>query len=363
MIVIAVTSILALIFVWLGQRSVLKNGMFIGFLILTLLSAIRYKVGTDYENYMSGFERITSVPFSWDYVFSDYFRTEPGWVLLNHFFSFLGGFDGLIAFISIVEGLIYYYIIKRYVSRTNWTFACFIYIFTADYFYVMNMSMLRQGLAVSLCLLAFDRLRKKLYLISAAITVCAILVHTSALLFLPFLILEKFRTINLKICAILLIAVNVFLWGSKALLENTILSVVSLDEFEGYQAHLEGETSHFGLGYLIKTIPFYVSVIVMLFKSSKISGDMIPYVLIPCIGWAIHPFALVSPMVLRFCIYFMAFSVVSIPYIYGLIGNKLLRYSLVFVFIFITSFTYIGFFGESSVYHDGFSSYQTIFNK
>lgn len=363
MLTIISTSLLALFFAWLGQTKRIKNGLILSFLILVLVSGIRYYVGTDYGNYYDGFERITTPTFSWKHVWGGYYNAEPGWILLNYLFVYIGGFYGLIAAISVIEGIIYYYLIEKHVPRPYWTFSCFIFIFTADYFYLMNMTMLRQGLAVALCFLAYDQTKERKYIYTVCLLIIAFLIHKTALFFIPFIFIERVKNYNTKLIAIILVLIYGGLWMSKDFMQSTVLNVVSLDEFELYQKHLDGEEGHLGLGFLIKSIPFFVSLFILFFNSVRVSKEMMPIVLIACIGWTIQPFGIVVPLVLRFCIYFMAFSIISIPYVYGLIDNKLIRYILIFIFITINSFVYINFFGESSIYHDGFATYQTIFDK
>ena len=195
MIVVITTSILAAMLVLLGKYEKSSNWYRNAFILVTFLACIHYNYGNDYNEYYLIWDTISTYSL-FDIIISPQLpygskTLEAGWVILNAVFGFDGGFFYMVAFINIVEGWIYYTFIKRFVHAQSYFWSFFLYLFTFNY-YLLNFSMMRQGLAMALILLSFiylcdNNMKKMIVTIALAVSI-----HTSAVVIIPFLFLCKF---------------------------------------------------------------------------------------------------------------------------------------------------------------------------
>lgn len=167
------TSLVALLLTFLDSKKKLPNGMLWGFVLITFVQAIRYGCGNDYMNYYRDFELFTHESLDIIPKAMDYYHIEPGWALINFLFQPLGGFFSLIAAISIIENCIYFHVIKKYVIRPYWSLAFILYAFYTTIGYLINMTMIRQGLVISLFLLAYP-IYKNGRIISKKFIICGV---------------------------------------------------------------------------------------------------------------------------------------------------------------------------------------------
>lgn len=361
MIVLIITGLLALLLVYLAQRGSLKNGLEIGFIIVTIVAALHYDFGADYWAYYDYFyewNRYNSGGWSYSSL-TDVFR-DPGWVFLCFICKPIG-FFGMIALLSVIQNAIYYFFIKKYVQITDWTLAFFIYLFTID-LYPMNLSMMRQGLAVSLFVMALPLVLNKKWLQSILIMLFAISVHMTAIVVLPFLLLTLLPFRNGKyICLFVLVSFGIlFIYR-----ESLGFLLAPLDVFEDISEKIArseeayGQLTSFGLGFIVKSIPFMVG-LWYLWHNKQWDIIKSPIVAVATIGYLFIPMAAQVYMLQRLYIYFQALTIMTIPTSYAIINNKIVRRGLLTLLILMTLYEYWAFF-TSDVYKDTFYQYRTIF--
>lgn len=98
-----------------------------GFILVTVIAMIHYNYGNDYESYHNAYNLIVSTPFDITNIMEGGVYREPGWALLCYLFSQLGGFFVMVAVLNVIQNIIYYKAIKKYVPKNLWFFSVFIY--------------------------------------------------------------------------------------------------------------------------------------------------------------------------------------------------------------------------------------------
>lgn len=140
----------------------------------------KYTVGIDVPGYRKIY--IMSADWPWFSFSNVYF--EKGYTLLMQLFSKNGiDFQIFNAFVYTVIYVPWYFFLKRYSKQPTMS----IIIYICYQFWVFNMSGLRQGMAMSICLIAFMLLEKKRVrnvIGFVLIVVVASFIHRSAILFL-----------------------------------------------------------------------------------------------------------------------------------------------------------------------------------
>ncbi len=362
MLVTTTVSIIAIIFAYISQFKSKGKFFEIGFLLLTIIAAIQYGYGTDYLSYYELWEvRYGSrdVKDLLENFFNQTDWTEPGWMVLNALFGFKNGFFVLVALISVVENYIYYRLIKDYVPvKWRW-FAVFLYV-GMDSLYLLNFSMLRQGLCVALFVGAVLLMNKKKLLPAIAVIIFALTIHLSSAVCVPFIALYFLPLKRSKIVAIMLLLFTFIIFVFKDVVISGLKMVYALEELGKYSGYSSKTLSGVGLGYVIKMIPNIV-ILYVLFTDKLKSKELNVIALLAFCDMLITPLQFYgADMAGRLGVYFIAFKVAAIPLVYSIIKDKGLRLALVLIMIFITSYLYIQFFqGYEGGYQEG---YKTIFS-
>ena len=142
-------------------------------------------VGIDTKNYYNWFNSFENANFS--YLSSYSLLEEPGFPLLNILFHKLNlnwlCFKVFAASIYIIPFLL---IIRRYCYDVS---LC-VLIFVMSGPYIAIFSMMRQGIAIGLVLIAILLWKKKTHIFSFLAYLCAITIHSSSIIFIIFYFLE-----------------------------------------------------------------------------------------------------------------------------------------------------------------------------
>ena len=160
------------------------------FLLLTIFLSLGYYWGNDVGRYEERFLYYTSSgisPFNfreYDYVA----RSEFGFVFINMLCKPLG-FWGMRALLFAIENTIILYIIIKHVDKRWYWLAVFVYVFNPN-FWVLSSSMMRQWLAICLCLLSADFLSRRKLIWFVVLVMLASTIHQTA--FVCFLLLPLY---------------------------------------------------------------------------------------------------------------------------------------------------------------------------
>lgn len=153
------------------------------FLLWVICALKKDTVGVDIEGYKRVYEESASWP--WFAFYKVYY--EEGYTLLMQLFSKPGlPFQVFNAFVYAVIYIPWYFFLKKYSRQPTLS----LLIYYCYQFFVFNMSGLRQGIAMSLCLLAYMVLRrntKRSIIQFLLIVFAAVMIHRSALVFLVVL--------------------------------------------------------------------------------------------------------------------------------------------------------------------------------
>lgn len=363
MIVLLTVSLIALLLTYLETIGKLKDGMMWGFVLVTIIAAIHYDYGNDYMSYMQTYKDITYFDFNLSSILAGDVWKEPGWALLNYAFIPFGGFFGLVAALSVLQNVIYYKAIKRYVDKEWWPMAVFIYLFSTS-LYVLNMSMMRQGLAISLFVWAFLYFKDRRIIPSLLILIAAASVHNSAKILLPFVLWgfipmgKRFSKYMSYFYAVMFVV----LYMNADFVNTIFMAFTTYKDFAVYSDYYanDNRTIKIGIGFIINLIPLIISLLYLLKKQDTEIWKR-RLVCIACIGSFIIPFSLIIPLIGRVGMYFSAYTIFSIPITYKWITRKELKLLFMLIYLLITLYDYFGFF-SSEVFSKEYSTYKTIFS-
>ena len=350
---------MALLLTYLESRNRLKNGMKLGFALVTLLGVIHYNYGNDYMAYYDIYKSIVNVPFNFSNVIGGYVYKEPGWALINYAFKPIGGFFMMVAVLNIIQNVIYYRFIKNNVARSWWPVAIFIYLFSSN-FYLLNFSMMRQGLVIAVFLAMWKYIKAKKWHIALVGLILAASVHSSALILLPFSFWGFIKMKNGKVWAIIYLVLFFFLWSADDFLNGVFEALIIFEEFQEYSYYLnDAESVEFGVGFLINMLPFVVSIYYLMIDKEQTEQNH-QLVALATIGFMILPFGQIIPLISRVGMYFGAFSICAFTDSYSIIRNRYMRWIMIGIYVAITLYDYWNFF-NNSVYADSYYHFKTIF--
>ena len=192
-------------------------------IMLTLLSAFRYRVGTDYDSYSRMFSTIIdgTAPEVW-------LNKEWGYRQLIHFSDYIGGNYQLVAFIMAVATMVFFCKGFLFFCKSNsFEFLLITILFVPTlYFYTFNG--VRQALAVAIFFYSIKYVTNRDIIKYLFFVFISFLFHKSILFFLPlwwFLNIKYSKTTVLGFCAIVVIVstTNILPTGLKFLISNNYL--------------------------------------------------------------------------------------------------------------------------------------------
>ena len=353
--VIISISILSLLLAFLASKNSYKYGLELCFILLTFIGAIHYMYGNDYLNYMLMFEDARYLTFSEESL--HLFFRDPGWIFLCLLFRPFG-FFALVIFLNIVQNYIYYRIIKIQVERKWWWLAVFIYVFSTNY-YLLNFSMMRQGLAISLIVASFFLMEYRRYVAAAALVIFASFVHATSIIAVPFLLVIPFLK-NIRFFLFIYVILFLFLFFVRDSAYSFFLRLSLTENLNEYSTMYQGQSRlQFGIGFLIDITTFLVIIIVS-YRNKSIPPKYIQVAGYFSAGYLLMPLQSVNLMVGRLGYYFSVSSIVAIPYFYKLL-KKEPRIILLSLFLLIKVYRYYLFFNVGPFAESYSQSFTTIF--
>ena len=361
--VVIFTSIIAIILCYLSKFKGCHRLFEWAFLLVTILAAIHYDYGTDYMTYYDlwqGYRNINVKDLLSDfYGQSDW--NEPGWMLLNAIFGFNNGFFVLVAILNIIQNYIFYKLIKNNVPRNWYWFAMFLYL-CMDNLYLVNFSMMRQGLAVALFVAAAMMMANKKYFFAFLTVFLATTVHLSSVICFPLLLLYFLPIHNSRVLGISFIFIALFLFiflSYTADLFNAVTSLESLEKYGGQRETLD----KIGLGYVINHIPNFV-ILYALLTNKYLYNDREKYIAVLAFcDIFITPLQFVAGDIAgRLGVYFLAFKVPVIPLLCSRFHDKAWRVIFVVFTLVITLYAYYNFFNAWFYVKSYGGPFHTIFS-
>lgn len=362
MLIVFTVSLVALFLTFLESRKMLKNGMVIGFAMVTFLGCIHYDYGNDYMAYYDIYKSITSIKFNFIDVLSGDVYKEPGWALLCYAFKPFGGFFMMVAFLNIIQNLLVYKVIKKNVEQQWWPFAAFIYLFSTSY-YLLNFSMMRQGFVICLFLGAWELIKEKKLIKSLLVLMLSATIHKSAIFLLPFAFIGFVKINKGRIAVALYVVLYLLIWFAGDFMNDVMSLFMVFEEFEDYALTYGNDKSNntYRLGFVLNLIPLVLSLIYITNTSKGYKSTDKIAVALSIISFIIAPFSEIIPIVGRIGMYFGVYQIIAAPKIYSNVENNIIRWGLLFIFCFMTMHGYMGFF-NSPIYREAYTTFHTIFS-
>lgn len=356
-------SLLVIFLSYLESKGVLKNGMLIGFIVLTAIMSIRFEYGNDYVSYQMKYLYNNNFIFSIKSLFDGTIE-EPFWFLLNRLFIFFG-FQSLVFFLTMINSIAYYNLIHKILPKQMWMLGLFIYFFTSAYF-PLQLSMMRQALSMSLVIIAFLYVIEKRIILSSFFLILASGIHTSALLSLPLISLCYFDMTKYKnVLFISFICLFICFYVAKDNISSLMSYLLhSISAFERYEdkyllgTKYDASEAKSLFGSFLYLFPVATSLIYLRrCDDEKYLKISVLYIF----GSFIYLTDQIVPMVARISWYFSIFSIIALPVAFLNIKTRFIKYGLVLLFIMVTVREYYGFFYALN-WKNAFLEFKTIFS-
>lgn len=356
MIVMVVVSLIALWLTYMQQIGKIKNGLMVGMALVTIVAAIRYDFSSDYWGYYEIFNDVNSQNTLKDWQETE--RVEPVFALICILFEKLG-YNWMIAAISIFEGVVFYILLKKYCPQKWLLFGMFIYLFDGN-LYLFNISLVRQSFACCIFIALLPLLLQRKILIPLLSVVLCLFIHNSSIVFLIAIVATYFYKPSRRYFYI--IGMPLIFLGSfilKDVLVDLFVLIFASDLLGKYDIY-SNQGSSFGLGFLIQSIPFVLSMIYLARNYNE--EEKCRMVILSSIASLTIPLAQMATIAMRVSLYFSCYSIVTYPYIYSSIKNRTIRISLLCLFVLFTLYLYWNFF-HMSFWIDDYMDYHSIFSK
>ena len=287
---------------------------------LILISGLRsIELGYDTENYLTIFHESSNISWSeiiksfWDnYFTNDYLSRDPGFVVLEKSIGLLTNNDQLylifIAIICIVpiSRFIYSHTNNKKEALLAFTYYVFFY-----YSYIPNSS-IRQSVALSILLLAYNYLGKGKVFPCIIVVVFASFIHKTALIFVIFLLLHvlKLNKVFFKYCLFLYVLFLIFYQQLSPYITMLFGDVYSMyassDYFSGRQQSFT---------YIIFLTLIYMMFLIPVFLGYEKDFEKRKLLYLGSgMAFVLTPFMLITPTILRITVFFAVCNFVIIPH-------------------------------------------------
>lgn len=352
MIATIIMGISAILFAYLSQYKHFENGLKISFSIICLFLALRYNFGNDYAAYLNRFIEINNYT-NFDF-FDKTIHVEPGWIILCRIFEPFG-FFAMIATLALVNCIVYYRFIKKYVAVENYWLAVFLYLFNPA-FMLTHASAMRQSLAIAIFIFSLDYLYNKDLIRYFLCIGTAWFFHTSAAILFPIFLIGFFNwNINKAGIAVFIsIFLSLFIFSQSIMPYMNQLISMYFDQYEIYEN--AGFVSS-GVGVLMIS-----SFFILLLHFERFQTKQVALVFkVAVIGFIFIPLSLLIQILGRMGMYFEIVTIIVYPVVYASFKRVELRKVFVSSLVFLTIFSFVQFF-QNPTYRDAFSTYKTIFS-
>ena len=353
MILVTALNIIVVIMAYQARFPNYRYLLACAFLLLALVLGIRYGYGNDYMSYK----------YFFDHGFPDVGAdedVETGWYLLNKLFKPFG-FPALVFFLTFVEHLMIYDIIRKNVDPEWYWLSVFIYVFN-PYYMLVGLSMMRQFFVQVLGLYAVSYLVRERYLTYVVIVLFASLFHKVSflllfLLFVPYVIRITKSSWGIIVLLIAIFVSYLAVWKLAQFLFPLIAELSGSYASKYLNSFILSDEYKIGL----KTIVCYVIYVYILLRNINNLDDCDKYYPVEVLfALFILPFALIFPMASRISWIFSFAEIISLPILFKKDNYMLVKPFICLVLIIgIQLLSYREFF-YSEVYGEHFMYYKTI---
>lgn len=353
MIVIIIIGLLAILFAYLAQYEKSKWGLKVTFILIFFFLALRYDFGRDYMGYYKIFESARN--YSFVQLFDGTLYGEIGWLILCWLFKPFG-FFAMIAFLALVNCVIYYRFIKKYVPVKYYWLAVFLYIFSPGLM-LLHITAMRQSLAIALFLFSIEYLYKRDFICYFLIIGLASLFHTSAfVLFTIYLLVFLKDRISYKAIFIIILTIISLFFTVDFL--KPFLKEFILENFERYENYTDLQGS---ARTLFGSVYYFFLLTLTLFSMRLWRRKTALIFKIYTMIFFIYPLSIVIMFFTRIGMYFEPFILITSAFIAFALSRKgsMFKYAFLVIVIIRTLYGFI----TSITSEDGildYAIYQTI---
>lgn len=330
-----VFMVLAILFYYLfGGEKIQKTESGVAYcvlmgLFLVLISGLRSEtVGNDTDGYIRHFDNVKNMPFA--EIKNSY--EEP---LFYFLCRIIGMFTDQAQIMLVVVGAITGFSFAHFIRRHSENYMLSFLMLFPFQFYCLCLSGLRQAIALSLILLAYDFIEKHRIIPCLIIFAIAYFSHHSILFALPLLFIGN-KKLN-RFEAVIILALIPVIYYSRRLIVGFGLQYLYTD----YQIFATERTS-------IMTIFLYAILTVLCFISYKnAENDRYRIMKYITIGFIIQLFVSLEPNMYRIAFYYQVFSILALPMIINSItkrrsDSRVIAYltAIIVLFVMFTAFTW-----------------------
>lgn len=284
-------------------------------LFMILLLGLRHDYyGTDTQNYRMTFEMFKNISFD----LALKYNNDIGFAFVFHQLSNMGvGFR----IVLLLHSFIYITSITILIKNNSKISTMSYWLFITFGFFVFATT-LRQSVALSLTILAFEQMKKKKLLKYLVLMIIASTFHFSALIFLPVYWINKFKFNKYTLGLITLTTLGIFIFREKIgqyILQYNPNQYLFTETGGYFQLFLVAALLLMGL--------FYHKNFIKINEENKILFYFIAITL------ALTPISKLNPALFRITQYYWIFMIVYIPNLIASINDKLARFIITYGFI------------------------------
>lgn len=336
----------------LGEKKNKKKPIVLAYIILTIISIIRYDIGNDYENYydsitfLSGYDLSGVVPF---------LILEPSAIMLP-ILSVSFGFTSLtpeivIGIYALLFFVMLYLVLEHYKTHSLGLLLLFILMILFQ-----SWDWVKQGVSVMIVLYSIKYIEKRNPFRFVIVVLFGSLWHISAIFLLLLYPLRKLTFSSLTLTMFLFCIFFLTELGIFKFLYTAILQIVPLyNEVYENTKYSESEVD------TTRTITFIILCVWYLWLLFVTPRDKSFYALILFVGAALYMISSGSLLLDRFSLYFTSIQLFYVPMLYRIYAKKKL-YRCVFTLFFI--FFYAWFCNDTTKEYGlrGSDKYETLFS-
>lgn len=224
-----------------------KTAVVLTFIVLFLFQALRDEsVGIDLINYQKFYKVFYHQSYLEIISKGEQFSLEPVFIIFCKIIADItnGNWQIFIAIIAFFNNYVLCKMIYKYGRNTLYAFSIYI----AIGLFVFSFSGIRQMIAISLCMLAFDKLNSGKKIMACIYIIFAFLFHNSAIIFIAAMFMNKIRIKPISLLWITAVFLVFTFWGRSVF---RIAVEVVLPSFKGYLNEENGKIGLFGFFLLL----------------------------------------------------------------------------------------------------------------
>ncbi|MGL4914545.1 MAG: EpsG family protein, partial [Romboutsia sp.] len=322
------------------NKKIIETFLFVIFgILLTVISGIRYKVGTDYHTYTEVFQVFGQDAVEW-------FKPEAGFQYLMNLIHKISNNPQMFFMIT---SIIVNFAILYFIKKNSKDIMMSLYLYIATFIYYGTMNGVRQYIASGILLFGFKLVKERKLKKYIIVVLIASMFHTSAFIMIPiyFIVNKKIQSVgNLIFIGVISIG---FIFYQKFI---DIVFLIFKDSKYGYYGDIMRNTAN-GANILRILVWLTPIIIIFLYRRKIDFNDIEVRIIINMCFYGLLFMILAYRHVLfaRFCMYFDIYYLLLIPYILKLFDKKIKRILIYLIIVLYFIYSYLLLLrGESHIY-------------